>query len=131
MITLTDEQETHRNQVYVAGGEDRFGRTLLDYHVAYSRATFNVGYNIEFLVVAEQLSHLGAAGNGDSGGSVEQVAADTTKVYAKGTLTAIDNGTIVPCPGIPSDAGRACGWRFWYEPIDLSIAAYGAYIVTG
>ena len=45
-ITLTDEQETHRNQVYVAGGEDRFGRTLLDYHVAYSRATFNVGYNI-------------------------------------------------------------------------------------
>ena len=24
-ITLTDEQETHRNQVYVAGGEDHFG----------------------------------------------------------------------------------------------------------
>ena len=45
-ITLTDEQETHRNQVYVVGGEDHFGRTVLDYHVAYSRATFNVGYNI-------------------------------------------------------------------------------------
>ena len=45
-ITLTDEQETHRNQVYVAGGEDHFDRAVLDYHVAYSRATFNVGYNI-------------------------------------------------------------------------------------
>lgn len=45
-VTLTDEQETHRNQVYVAGGEDHFGRTVLDYHFAYSRATFNVGYNI-------------------------------------------------------------------------------------
>lgn len=45
-VTLTDEQETHRNQVYVAGGRDRFGETQLDYRAAYSRATFAVGYNI-------------------------------------------------------------------------------------
>ena len=44
--TLTDEQETHRNQVYAAGGVDHFGEAVLDYHVAYSRATFTVGYNI-------------------------------------------------------------------------------------
>jgi TonB-dependent receptor len=44
--TLTDEQETHRNQVFVVGGRDRFGDTQLDYHAAYSRATFAVGYNI-------------------------------------------------------------------------------------
>ena len=44
-ITLTDEQEAHRNQVYVVGGEDHFGETVLDYHVAYSRATFRVNYN--------------------------------------------------------------------------------------
>ncbi len=44
--TLTDEQEAHRNQVYVVGGEDRFGQAVLDYHVAYSRATFRVNYNI-------------------------------------------------------------------------------------
>jgi TonB-dependent receptor len=46
-ITLasTDEAETHRNQVYVAGGRDRFGETELDYRVSYSRATFQVGQN--------------------------------------------------------------------------------------
>jgi TonB-dependent receptor len=50
--TLTDEQETHRNQVYVIGGQDRFGDTLLDYRAAYSRATFAVGYNIGARFVA-------------------------------------------------------------------------------
>jgi TonB-dependent receptor len=45
--TLTDEQETHRNQVYVVGGRDHFDNNVsLDYRAAYSRATFAVGYNI-------------------------------------------------------------------------------------
>ena len=34
--------ETHRNQVYVVGGKDRFGDVVIDYHAAYSRATFDV-----------------------------------------------------------------------------------------
>jgi TonB-dependent receptor len=45
-ITLTDEQETHRNQVYVVGGKDRFGDLVIDYHAAYSQATFHVDRNI-------------------------------------------------------------------------------------
>ncbi len=45
-VTLTDEEETHRNQVYVLGGADRFGDLQLDYRAAYSRATFAVGRNI-------------------------------------------------------------------------------------
>ena len=44
-IKGTDEEETHRNQVYVAGGSDRFGAFTLDYHAAYSKATFSVGRN--------------------------------------------------------------------------------------
>jgi TonB-dependent receptor len=44
--TLTDEQEAHRNQVYVVGGKDQFGDVIVDYHAAYSRATFRVNYNI-------------------------------------------------------------------------------------
>ena len=44
-ITLTDEQETHDNQVFTVGGKDRFGDILVDYRASYSRATFNVGYN--------------------------------------------------------------------------------------
>src|ERR1700722_16692303 len=39
-ISPTDEQETHRNQVYVIGGVDKFGALTVDYHAAYSRATF-------------------------------------------------------------------------------------------
>ncbi len=45
-ITLTDEQETHRNQVYVIGGVDKFGDLTIDYHAAYSRATFYESRNI-------------------------------------------------------------------------------------
>lgn len=44
-IKGTDEEETHRNQVYVIGGRNRFGDLSLDYHGAYSRATFSVGHN--------------------------------------------------------------------------------------
>ena len=44
-IKSTDEQETHRNQVYVLGGSDTFGQTILDYRASYSRATFAVGKN--------------------------------------------------------------------------------------
>ena len=43
---LTDEEEAHRNQVYVVGGKDRFGDLVIDYHAAYSRATFTVHRNI-------------------------------------------------------------------------------------
>ena len=45
-VTLTDEQETHRNQVYVLGGVDQFGDVAVDYHAAYSRATFDESRNI-------------------------------------------------------------------------------------
>lgn len=45
-VTLTDEQETHRNQVYVVGGKDRFGDLVIDYRAAYSQATFHVDRNI-------------------------------------------------------------------------------------
>ena len=45
-ITLTDEEEVHRNTVVAIGGEDRWGDVLLDYHGAYSRATFHVRRNI-------------------------------------------------------------------------------------
>ncbi len=46
-ITLkgTNEEETHRNGVFVVGGEDDFGKVQIDYHAAYSRATFVVGRN--------------------------------------------------------------------------------------
>ena len=45
-ITLTDEEEVHRNTVAAVGGEDHWGNVALDYHGAYSRATFHVRRNI-------------------------------------------------------------------------------------
>jgi TonB-dependent receptor len=44
-ITTTDEEETHRNEVYVIGGRDRFNDISIDYRVAFSRASFSVGHN--------------------------------------------------------------------------------------
>ncbi len=44
-IKGTDEEESHRNEVYVIGGRNRFGNLAIDYHGAYSRATFNVNRN--------------------------------------------------------------------------------------
>ncbi|MFI4974293.1 MAG: TonB-dependent receptor [Caulobacterales bacterium] len=45
-ISLTDERETHRNEVYVLGGRDNFGGIVLDYRASYSRASFLVDRNI-------------------------------------------------------------------------------------
>lgn len=47
-VTLkgTSEQETHLNQVYALGGRNILGDLTLDYHLAYSSASFNVGRNI-------------------------------------------------------------------------------------
>jgi len=32
--------ETHKNTIYTAGGEDRFGDLAIDYHIAFSEATY-------------------------------------------------------------------------------------------
>jgi TonB-dependent receptor len=45
-IQLTDEEETHRNQIYAIGGVDRWGNVVLDYHAAYSRATFTEHHDL-------------------------------------------------------------------------------------
>ena len=41
----TNEQEAHRNGVYAIGGDDNFGTFKIDYHAAYSSATFYVSRN--------------------------------------------------------------------------------------
>jgi TonB-dependent receptor len=46
LIQLTDEEETHRNQIYSVGGVDRWGDVVLDYHAAYSRATFTEHHDL-------------------------------------------------------------------------------------
>jgi hypothetical protein len=44
-LKSTDEQETHRNQIYTLGGVDNWGETTLDYRVSYSDASYHVGKN--------------------------------------------------------------------------------------
>jgi hypothetical protein len=46
VIQLTNEEEVHRNQIYAIGGVDRWGDVVLDYHGAYSRATFHERHDI-------------------------------------------------------------------------------------
>jgi hypothetical protein len=94
--------------------------------------TIWVGHSITQLVMAEQVDHTNAIGNGDSGGPVFSLSAsDFNKVIAKGTNTAIDTSTQVPCTGIPTGGGRICAWRFYYVDVVNSLNAYGASIITG
>ena len=43
-VDIVDAQETHRNTVLAAGGDDKLGGFEVDYRAAYSRATYNEGY---------------------------------------------------------------------------------------
>ncbi|HEX4097721.1 MAG TPA: TonB-dependent receptor, partial [Caulobacteraceae bacterium] len=69
-ITLasTDEQETHRNQVYVIGGRDDFSGVLLDYRASYSRATYDQSKNYGTKFTGPQalaFDYNNSANNGD------------------------------------------------------------------
>lgn len=109
-----------------------YSGTLGNIQVKVVHETINIGYLVYGVVRAEQLDHHNAVGNGDSGGTVEATsAADTTKVYAKGTNTAIDTSTGTACTGIPAGGGRTCAWRMWFVDVTDSLSAYGASIVTG
>jgi hypothetical protein len=100
--------------------------------VRATNVTIWVGsYYIYQLVRAEQVNYQNAIGNGDSGGPVFSLAADHSKVIAKGTNTAIDLGTQVACTGIPASATRRCAWRMYYVDVVNSLNAYGASIITG
>jgi TonB-dependent receptor len=44
-VKSTDEQETHRNEVYVVGGQDRWGEVALDYRLSYSSASYDQEHN--------------------------------------------------------------------------------------
>ncbi|MDR3662572.1 MAG: TonB-dependent receptor, partial [Mycobacterium sp.] len=41
LVASTDEKEVHRNEIYVAGGQDRFGDVILDYRGSYSTASYD------------------------------------------------------------------------------------------
>ncbi len=108
-----------------------YSGTRCNIQVTAINQTINVGYLIYQTVRAEKVDRTNAAGNGDSGGPVLSVAADPTKVIAKGTITAIDPSTAVPCTGVPAGNGRTCSWRMYYVDVVNSLSAYGASIITG
>ena len=67
-LSSTDEQETHRNQVYVIGGADHFGGAVLDYRASYSRATYDQSKNYGAKFKGPQglaFSYDNSANNGD------------------------------------------------------------------
>lgn len=88
-----------------------------------------IGYWVYNTVMAEQVDHTVAVGQGDSGGSVEVVGANST-VYAAGVNSAIDLNTEVPCTGY-RPTGRRCAWRMFYAPWASAVNAFGVSIVTG
>lgn len=107
-----------------------YSGTRCGIRVTATGVTINVGYLIHNTVQAEKVDRTSALGQGDSGGAVEVVASDTTKVYAAGVNTAIDTGTAVACTGYVT-SGRTCAWRMYYAPWGSAAGLFGATIVTG
>lgn len=67
-VKSTDEQETHRNEVFVAGGQDRFNDgVLLDYRASYSTASYDQqrSYGTTFKGPTVDAYYNNGANNGD------------------------------------------------------------------
>jgi TonB-dependent receptor len=66
-LSTEQEQETHRNSVFILGGQDRFGGAVLDYRVSYSRATYYkpYDYNINWNASPTPIYYNNTANNGD------------------------------------------------------------------
>ncbi|WP_432824243.1 hypothetical protein [Dactylosporangium sp. CA-092794] len=95
--------------------------------------TTTTGQRFEHMVRAESQSHSAVGGNGDSGAPVYVVTTGAFNVLAMGTFSATRTGPAfdVPCPGVPAGSGRSCSWSIDYAPINGSLAALGASIITG
>ena len=94
-VASTDEEETHRNQVYVAGGEDHFGRVVLDYRASYSRASYTQtkNYGADFSIPTEiPFSYDNSANNGDFP-RLTAAAAVVDDPAQYGPITAVGNST--------------------------------------
>ena len=94
-LTSTDEQETHRNQVYVVGGVDHFGGVVLDYRASYSRATYDQSRNYGAKFKGPQglpFSYDNSANNGDFPSlTVDQSIVDDPSQY--GPAKSVSNST--------------------------------------
>ncbi|MFK0257583.1 S1 family peptidase [Streptomyces sp. NPDC090445] len=83
------------------------------------------GTDVPGQVEAEQVDHLDAAGNGDSGGPVYSGTTATGPVTAHGMITAYDRQQTVPCSGMPTGNGRNCSWRVYFTDIHVLLKATG------
>jgi hypothetical protein len=94
-----------------------FSGAVCNIQVVKTDEAISVGGHPMTLVRAEQSNHVAPIGNGDSGGPVFSLANSNVDDVARGTITAYDTATIVPCQGVPSGNGRSCGWRMWFPDI--------------
>ena len=107
-----------------------YSGTRCNVQVKQTGVSINIGYWVFNTVRAERTDFTNAVGQGDSGGAVEVVAADTSKVYAAGVNTAIDTSTRVACTGYVT-TNRTCAWRMYYAPWSSVASLFGASIVLG
>lgn len=83
---------------------------------------------VDNIAQAEQIQHLATSGSGDSGGPVFQVIGGDAN--ARGTITAHDSTTDVPCAGVPTGNGRTCGWRFFFPDVLAELGAFGVNVMA-
>lgn len=116
--------------------EGSFSGTLCNIRVAQVGMVVNItDYGrTENMVRANtsNASRQATSGNGDSGGPV--VSITTGGVLARGTISAMNMNSQVPCPGVPGapvdEEGRHCSTEMFYPDIRVQMAAVGVRLNT-
>lgn len=71
-----------------------------------------------------------SVGQGDSGGPVAAPnGTDTSRVVARGVISAIDPNALGSCTGMTQD-GRQCAWRSFHVNIEDALRGLGLTIKT-
>jgi streptogrisin D len=116
--------------------EGSFSGTLCNIRVAQVGMTVNItNYGRTEDMVRANTSNANrqaASGNGDSGGPV--VSITTGGVLARGTISAMNADSFVPCPGVPGvpadQEGRHCSTEMFYPDIRVQLAGVGVRLNT-
>jgi hypothetical protein len=93
-----------------------------------------IGIQYVFMVRAEQISHLNAVGEGDSGGHVFSLINGGADTWARGIISAGDlDGAPATCSGVLNTNGtnRRCSWVLYYGLIRRALDLQGMWLITG
>ena len=114
-VATTDERETHRNDIYAAGGRDAFGKIVLDYRVSYTQASYDQDKNYGASFVGPTGVAMAYDNSGNNGDFPKLTVIDGTNVN-NAALYTLKKGQV-------SDSQEHDNDREWAYAVNLQIPA--------